>query len=516
MLQRIIKMTRLSRFLSLASVIILLATIATSKTQDFALPANAVSDTDHEGGIVIVGISTRYDKQLGSFHLFGEVQNNLRGHAADHINLNATFYDSPENGNSVLGVLSGSSYFSFLNPGEKSGFELVAYGRLATMLENFSHYSVSASWDAIEKPKPGLLKLRVDRIFVDPCGSYHIEGAVTNYGRNDTGNIIVSSSFYNERGQVEASAYTRLADNREVLPSAATAPFVFIIEKSRLAHLNYYSLNVHSYDYSAFTDMNIDDNDLSLHAPRIAVYSDSSFYHVGTNTIRIFGTVRDSEPAQGVANPLVLLRILTQASTQAAYPLKIVTSPLSSNGSFSRTLDFSVPEGTDGQVYRIDASYEGTTAENTFAIDFTNNTEASSLQSASSEECSASVNLRDFGWTSNANNNPNNTNTSHSSNAELKKMNVGETVVFYAVAQNAFSRPQPITTIFEVLDSEGLVVFLHLDNHVMDSLADDAYQASVPWFPDSIGNYHVKIFIISGIEEPRIMSSTVVQELEVI
>src|SRR5437867_4728632 len=151
MLQRIINLTKRScRFLSLAIIItIFLATIPINKTPDFILAANAVSDTntdtntntDHEGGIVIVGISTRYDRQLGSFHLFGEVQNNLKGHATEHINLNATFYGFPENGNSVLGVLSGSPYFSFLNPGEKSGFELVAYGELATMLENFSHYS---------------------------------------------------------------------------------------------------------------------------------------------------------------------------------------------------------------------------------------------------------------------------------------------------------------------------------------------------------------------------------------
>jgi hypothetical protein len=513
-------------------VIMLFLPLSINHTPALGQDTEVAPRAGDKGGIVIVSISTRYDAQMGSFHLFGEVQNQLKGSSAAGIMLNATFYENTRN---IIGSLAGSPYISFLNTGEKSAFELVSYGDDAVMLANFSHYTISATWDETQRTMPGFLKLRVDNIFLDPCGSYNITGTVTNYGRILTDNIVISAAFYNERGQIQASAYTKLANNQKNLAPAVSAPFTFIIEKSILSHFAHYSINVHSTDYSEFSGREIDErnppsideifqsianqsNTVQLMGmPTITVSSDSTVYGIGMNKIKILGTVApssiDSKVSQG-SSSIVVMRILTTNSGS----LEVATTPLPTNGSFSRVLEFLAPEGSQGMVFRITASYRGAIAENTFAIAHGGSLDGSLPLIDYSEICAnmSVIDAKYLGWTSNSGTDSNDENSIPYSKVLNDKIKVGEDLILSTIAENKVSRPQPIVTVIEVDDSSGAGVFLYFDKFMLDSTPGATYQTNVPWSPNATGVYTLKTFLISGLEQPRIISPIIMKKLFVL
>ena len=452
-----------------------------------------------EDGIGVVSISTRYDPLSGSFHVFGEVQNNLEV-TAGSIMLNATFYGFD---NEIIATILGPPYIDFLNSGEKSAFEISAYGNEATTISNFSHYVVSATWEETQA-KPAYLKLKVDNVSSDSCGSYHITGTITNHGGNYTNDITVSSVFYNSKEQVEAAASTKLADNQKGLAPAVSAPFVFIIEKNMLPHFAFYSLNAQSDFYSLSETENVDDVTFGGDSPRIMVSSDSNSYAVGVNKIKISGTVSEVSPADfkdPKNKPLVAIRIMTPTSIS----LNVATTLLSANGTFSKDIDFLAPTGSEGNVYRIIANYKGLTAENSFRISFDND---------SSNDCNdkTGVSLQQFGLSSgDISSLPNGTLYS----TEDDEMNIGDTLDISSGVKNEVSKPQPIFTIYEVDDSEGVVVFLHIDSAVLDSGPDVQYRSSVPWTPNAPGTFTIKTLFLSSLEHPIVLSPIIVRPMTV-
>ena len=85
------------RTLSLAALIMLTAAMAipTYPWSQAGYVAHAATAAD-DNAISIKSISTRYDSEFESFHIFGELVNNLRTAVRD-VKLNITFYNSQGN-----------------------------------------------------------------------------------------------------------------------------------------------------------------------------------------------------------------------------------------------------------------------------------------------------------------------------------------------------------------------------------------------------------------------------------
>jgi hypothetical protein len=103
-----------------------------------AQPALASTATTNESAISVKSVSTRYDPEFESFHIFGEVANNLNA-PVQNLLLNVTFYDSQGN---LTGTIISTPYFSKLAPDEKSAFDIVAQGEAASNLQDFSYYKI--------------------------------------------------------------------------------------------------------------------------------------------------------------------------------------------------------------------------------------------------------------------------------------------------------------------------------------------------------------------------------------
>ena len=145
------------RTLSLADLIMLAAAMAIpaypwSQGGHVAHAATAADDN----AISIKSISTRYDSEFESFHIFGELVNNLKTAVRD-VTLNITFYDSQRN---LTGTFISAPYFDDLVPGEKSAFDIVARGEEALGVREFSYYKISRSWEAAEVPREKLRGMR--------------------------------------------------------------------------------------------------------------------------------------------------------------------------------------------------------------------------------------------------------------------------------------------------------------------------------------------------------------------
>ena len=480
--------------------------------------------------VAIVSISSRYDPDLASFHIFGELENNLDAHIRN-VRLDATFYDAAGD---IIGTASGRPYIDYLRPQEKSAFDIGVYGHVASDILSFSYYKISKSWDSVQEPKPSLLDLDFQDISVDSCGYYHFVGTVTNNGRDPVKEIILSAAFSNTRYQVTETAFTPLTSNNESLSSGKSKGFALLIDERALPEFAYYSFNVQSAEYASRLEVKRDVDDQSLDyengSPTVAasisssldeqqvpttmmtVETDSRSYGLGSNELEISGKIpyiSEEEWYNQHSNSFVLLQLMTASGSVQ----QRATAPISKDGSFSANLNLRAEEGSEGDIYRIRADYKGAAAESNFFIRFGNANDRN--QTASYEESSpracrpANLIIDRLTWI------PNSLDQNSSSNdvsidnqagnhSDEKGLRVGSSVTLSVAAENRMTKIQPVTTIFEVFDSNGRVVFLHLDSATI--FPNTEYEASIPWIPHNNGQYKIKSFAITGLDEPRVLS----------
>jgi hypothetical protein len=458
----------------------------------------AAAQTDAPGSnILIESISTRYDQDMAAFHIFGEVTNNLK-RPVENIKLNVTFFNSNA---TAIGNITGYPYLNFLKPQEKSAFDVVAYGNNATKLLNFSYYKISRSWDEIQQPKEGLVRLDVRSMSRDPCGYYHIEGIVTNVGKNTTQGIGLSAAFYNANKQVVASAFTTIDDSLD--PTKHTS-FSFVIEKEVLPHFAYYSLNVQSIQYSSFIPMDEEEeiesnfqvsSTLPAGRPGMVLSTGETTYNVTTSQIAVFGMISSFSNTDQERSGLVLIRIVTPSGL-VPY---LVTAPVSERGAFSRSIDFPADESYQGQVYRVRAEYEGMAAETTFSFAHKpGNDTGSDSRPDCEDRKDVSISQIGVGPTAGVSGNV----TDLLSGKEIE---VGSAVQLSAVAENNLSRPELIVVIFEVFDSQGRAVFIQVGNSLLGP--NGVQEAMTSWTPDQTGRFTIKSFAISNLDQPTILST---------
>jgi len=460
----------------------------------------------NDDGVSIISVSTRYSPDEGSFRLDGEIKN-VHDFALENVKLNATFYDS--NGN-LIGTSSGSPYIQLLHPGEKSAFE-ISLVRGADTLSNYSYYTISKSWDKASDEKPAFLQMKIDNLYIDSCGTYHIGGTITNLGPAAATGTIVSATFYNDKNQVITSAITtpqldKSTESTDLLLATKTARFEFIIDKSAMAHFAYYSLNAQSKEYAL---RNADPaTDFS---PALGVYTDSLTYPVEGANVTIFVNLNSALIGGQGLNEFVLVRILSDSGAElyrlSAFPSS--TYP----GQFSRTFDFFVPKGSEGKVMRVVAEYKGQVAQTTYSIATTEETSDSTMGggnagNAGNLTCASGDRYRlglegmrvaQEGGNSGSVGLP-------PYLGEDQKIVAGSPVVISVGAKNELSSFRTVTIVLEVLDSQEVVVFLHLGNLTIDP--NSSAEGKAIWTPDRADIFKIKSFIISDLEEPRILSAT--------
>ncbi|MGI0037479.1 MAG: FxLYD domain-containing protein, partial [Nitrososphaera sp.] len=433
--------------------------------KSYDMGAFASTANTNESAISVESISTRYDSEFESFHIFGEAVNNLEA-PVQNVRLNVTFYDSQGN---LTGTIISSPYFSNLAPGEKSAFDIVAQGQAASDLLDFSYYKISRTWETATEQKQDLLRLDIREISLDPCGFYRIGGTVTNLANNHTSGISVSAAFYNEQNQVVATAFTTI---KERLDPTKLDEFTLVIEKEALPHFAYYSLNAQSDQYTTASFEG--EEDLSnfhsltpIGGKIMTVATNKTTYEIKEDKILVSGLVPPEEVRKREDNSLLLIKVLTGSGSIQV----LVTTPVPEDGIFSREVEFQMDENMKGEVFRVRAEYFGMQAESTFSIghasDNPDQPSCKEVQKVAIAELKAQLdgdsggNITDF-----------------LSGREIK---LGSNVTLSASLDNEVSRAQNVTVIFEVFDSRGVVVYIHVAEYELSPNTQQDLQVS--WHP---------------------------------
>lgn len=483
--------------------------------------------------VSILSIASRYDVDLGSFHIIGELVNNLDTQVKN-IQLNVTFYDAE---GSVLGAAMGSPYIEYLRPQERSAFDIAAYEDAATKVSGFSYYRISKSWDAVQESRPSLLDFDLRDITVDTCGYYHFLGVVTNYGKVPAGGIIMSAAFYNDKNQITESALTSVNGIEGILPPTKQSPIELLVDERMMSQFSYYSFNVQSAEYTSTVLEETNDPkstaylDYQNGSPVLTssisqnpngppawinnimtVSTNLTSYEIGSNEIGISGMVPVQDGVHwdnGVRDFYVLVKLMTASGSV----LDKIAAPMSQDGSFSTTLPFSAEEGSEGHVYRIRAEFNTTIAENNFIVSTgQGGRDDSPLGSGCKPEYIVIDQLA--GIPDDDINGDGIGNSTIDYYLKRPQLDVGSPAILSVSAENKLNRVQPITSVIQVFDAGGTVVFIHLNQSML--FPDSKYQVRVPWTPDIKGQYTIKSFVISGLDEPRVLSRSIRTTLNVV
>ncbi len=464
--------------------------------------ADNITSNVNNREIAITSVSSRYDEDLGAFHVFGELNNELNS-AVKNVRLNATFYDGA---GAVIGTGVGQVYIDYLRPQESSAFDMTAFDDKASTLSNFSSYSISKSWDLVQESKPSFLGLDLRDIYLDPCGYYHFAGSITNSGKDTANGIIISAAFYNAKNQVTESAFTTRVGNGQFLPSGEHASFDLVVDKRVLPDFAYYSFNAQSGEYSSkvleepATPEGIFDYHNQLPTFAVAkggimtISLDSSSYRAGPNTAQVSGKFPNTDE---IGQDAFVLINLMDASGKV---LDTLTASLNMDGSFSRIIEFSTGASNEGQVFRVRAEYKQSVAEDNFFIGFGN----------LNEKCSPSgLGMSHLDLLSLVA-----SNTTEAGIAGEKQVDAGSDLLLTINAENKINRVQQVVTIIQVFDAKGTVVFLHTDTSILYPNTTDKMTAS--WVPEKAGRYTVESFAITGLSEPRILSDSLGRSFSVV
>jgi len=491
--------------------------------------------------VSILSIASRYDDDLGSFHIIGELVNNLDT-PVKNVRLNATFYDVEGN---ILGAMTGTPYIEYLRPQERSAFDMAAYGDLARKVSDYSYYRISKSWNGVQESRPSLLDFDLRDIKIDQCGYYHFLGVVTNYGREPAKGIVLSAAFYNNKNQITESALISVTGINGILPLTKQSSIELLVDKRMLPQFSYYSFNVQSAEYTSTVLEETSNSESpeyldyqngspmqssSTHQDSdgmpagtdsfLTVSTNLASYKTGPSDLEISGRVTGHEGQWDNENKDYVLVKLMSASGSV---LDKIAAPISQDGSFSTTLPFSVEEGSKGQVFRIRAELEGTVAENNFFVGFDQDALSERTGSGGGEmpspqaDCKPmQISIDQLDWIPyNAGGNATGiTNGTVGNYLGKPQPDVGSLVSLSINAENRLNRVQPVTTIIQVFDAEGTVVFIHLNQSML--FPNSKYEVRVPWTPDIKGQYTIGSFVISGLDEPVILSRSLRTTLTVV
>lgn len=486
--------------------------------------------------IAIVSVSSRYDLDLGSFHIIGELVNNMNTPVKISA-LNVTFFDAE---GKVLGASTGSPYIEYLRPQERSAFDIAAYGEAATAVSGYTYYRISKSWNALQETKPSLLDFSLRDITVDACGDYHFQGVVTNFGKVPASGLILSAAFYNDQNQITESAFTSISGMEGNLQPAKQGFFELVVDRPILPQFSYYSFNVQSAEYvSTVLEETSDPKsneylDYQNGSPMLGlrtvdnsimtVSTNLTSYDIGPTTLGISGKIPIQDGVELDDEEDHNLYVLVELLTPHGVVLDKIAAPIFQDGTFLTTLPFSVEEGSEGKLYRIRAEFNGNVAENNFLVrsgadvisDGTSQGEGDNFSPPPADCKPVYVAINQLGWI------PENqvihgnktADTAVGNYLERPPLNAGSPVVISVSAENRLNRLQPITALIQVSDANGTAIFLQLDQSML--APNSTHEIKMPWTPNIEGQYTIESFVISGLDEPRVLTPSLRTSLNIV
>jgi hypothetical protein len=96
---------------------------------------------------------------------------------------------------------------------------------------------------------------------------------------------------------------------------------------------------------------------------------------------------------------------------------------------------------------------------------------------------------------------------------ELDEVSAGQQVVLTTNVVNNQGAPQPFVALLEVRDSNGVTIFLAWQTGTLP--ANDQTQVGLSWTPEEPGNYEVRTFVISDLNNPRVLSLVATSDITV-
>ncbi|MGI0048663.1 MAG: Ig-like domain-containing protein [Nitrososphaera sp.] len=460
-------------------------------------------------------VSLSAQPENNAFHVFGEITNTL-GFAVANTTVNIKLYD--KRNNMIANQTSPTLYNILLNE-DRSSFDLVLQNTSSGIdASTILYYHIRISWKdpTLEGPrdngdetssedidnlniktKPRFLKMIIDDIFLDQCGYYHVTGKIGNLGGDDTRDVVIHAAFYNEQQQILAIAHTTVRSSGTWLPSGEFASFDIAIDSPEaISKLTYVSTSAQSDLYSAMSDSAntnslIINNESLAKLSSLSISTDKKIYNAGESTINITGTVTN-------LNSEDEFLVIKVTSIQGSL-LKRAIFSTSNSSTFSFPLKFFADESWHGKLFVIQATYAGQVAANTFTIIPEGVTYDDDVGKINFNNC-----LIEHQFSLNSGND----------DQELPPLdnllgalvvNQNTSIVFSSQFQNDLSTLQPFVLILEGIDVEtGLVSFIKYENGT--AMPNKTHVTEVEWTPEGSQKLLIKAFLLSGLDQPRILA----------
>ena len=178
----------------------------------------------------------------GSFHVVGEIQNNLES-PLNQVNIFVTLYD--ENKNIIISKET-RSLVNTIIPDMKGPFDVIFTNINSEQIKSYSldfDYSIS-------EPKGQVIGITSSELSRDNHNNLIISGTVENYGEITANTVAVIATLYDRYGNV--AAVSRIHPEPDYLSSEEDTFFVIsVLDKSQVSEVTDYTIIAESEEYAA-------------------------------------------------------------------------------------------------------------------------------------------------------------------------------------------------------------------------------------------------------------------------
>ena len=178
----------------------------------------------------------------GSFHIVGEIQNNLDS-PLNQVNVFVTLYDEDEN---VVETKETRSLVNTIMPEMKGPFDFIFTGINPNQIKSYSldlDYSIS-------EPKGQVIDITSSELLRDSHNNLIISGTVENSGDITANTVAVVATLYDKNGNV--AAVSRIHPEPDYLESDTDTFFVIaVLDKNQISQVTDYTIVAESEEYAA-------------------------------------------------------------------------------------------------------------------------------------------------------------------------------------------------------------------------------------------------------------------------
>lgn len=178
----------------------------------------------------------------GSFHIVGEIQNNLDS-PINQVNVFVTLYDEDEN---VVETKETRSLVNTIMPEMKGPFDFIFTGINPNQIKSYSldlDYSIS-------EPKGQVIDITSSELLRDSHNNLIISGTVENSGEITANTVAVVATLYDKNGNV--AAVSRIHPEPDYLESDTDTFFVIaVLDKNQISQVTDYTIVAESEEYAA-------------------------------------------------------------------------------------------------------------------------------------------------------------------------------------------------------------------------------------------------------------------------